>query len=253
MIDLTGQHILISGGDLSLVRGIAVQLQTGGAQVTLVHHDDTLLETLTDELACQSLFVDWDTLENIGNQLQTMQTIHGVIICPTEQPFGRFIESTPTQWNQVMQVNYESAVYISQAVAKHMIDRHIQGSIVFVSTVATTMPFVDTSLTGTSLATLRPLVKMAAVDCGKYGIRTHTLVMGWVESESTEVHLTEQGREFIEEGIPLGYVADATAIGDVCCFLMSNLSRYMTGSVITVDGGYTLTRSEGTSPFPAKL
>lgn len=249
MIDLSEQHLLISGGDLSLIRGIASQLQIGGATITILHHDESVT-TLADELNCKSILADWDSLETISDTLKTIETINGVIICPTEQPIGRFIDSTAKQWDHAMKVNYESAVYISQAVAKHMIANETKGSIVFLSPVSTAMPFVDSSLTGTSLATLRPLAKMAAVDCGQYGIRTHTLVMGWVESESTQAHLTPKGREYIENGISLGYVADATAIGDVCCFLMSDLSRYMTGSVITVDGGYTLTRTEGQSPFP---
>jgi len=246
MINLNGQHILITGGDVSLIQGIASQLQTGGATVTILHHDQTIADTLD----YPTHIADWNALENIGDTLSNFDKIHGVVICPNQQPVGRFIDSTPAQWGETLQANYESAVYISQGIAKHMIANGTRGSIVFLSPVSTVMPFVDSSLTGTSLAALRPLAKMSAVDCGQYGIRTHTLVMGWIESESTQTYLTDEGRAYIEAGIPLGYIGDPTAIGDVCCFLMSDLSRYMTGSVITVDGGYTLTRSEGESPYP---
>lgn len=247
MIDLTGQHIVITGGDASLVQGILAQLRIGGATVTAIHHNQSVL----DSLDCPTRLVNWETLDTtISDVLNKIDNLNGVIICPNMQPVGRFIDSTPVQWDTVMQMNYESAVYISLAVAKQMVANQTLGSIVFLSPVATVMPFVDSSLTGTSLSALRPLAKMAAVDCGQHGIRTHTLVMGWIESEFTQPYLTDDGRAFIEAGIPLGHIGDPSAIGDVCCFLMSNLSRYMTGSVITVDGGYTLTRSEGQSPYP---
>ena len=91
---------------------------------------------------------------------------------------------------------------------------------------------------------------MAAIDCGQYGIRVNMIAMGWIETESTRPYLTEKGREFITQGIPLETIGQAKSVGDACCFLLSDLSSYMTGTVITVDGGYTLTRSKGQSPYP---
>lgn len=256
MIDLRGKHILITGGDLSLLRGLIRQLQVAGAKVTIAHYRwQDFLEVLSDEFGCETLPMNWDDLELEAETpyLGRLDTLHGAIHCPIWQPVRRFIDTTPFDWDEAMEMNYEATVYLSQAVAKHMIGHEVKGSIVFLTTVSTLMPFVDSSLTSTSLATLRPLAKMAAVDCGQYGIRVNMVAMGWIKTESSEPYLTEDGRKFIKNGIPLGAVGEPEVIGDTCCFLISELSRYITGSVITVDGGYTLTRSEGQSPYPASI
>lgn len=253
MIDLTGKHILVAGGDISMMRGIIKRLQDGGATVIISHHHFDIIDKLYNEFGCDRLPINWHDLDEAAQDyLKQFETIDGAIICPFWHPVGKFIDSTPLEWDDAIAVNYEAAVYLSQAVAKHMIQNKVAGSIIFLTSVTTLMPFVDTSLYSTSLAMLHPLAKMAAVDCGQYGIRTNMIAMGWIKTESTQPYLNDEGRKFIETGIPLGEVGQSDAIGDACCFLLSDLSRYITGTVLTVDGGYILTRSEGDSPYPQK-
>ena len=75
-------------------------------------------------------------------------------------------------------------------------------------------------------------------------------MLGWVEDEWAQPQL-QADRDFIEEGIPLGSIAQPEAVGYVCCFLASPLATYITGAMIPVDGGYSLTQSDGDSPYPA--
>lgn len=253
MIDLSGKHILITGGDITLLWGIIKQVQDAGASVTVSNHHFDILVKLEDEFGITKFPLNWNELDLTAPYIDRIKQIDGAIICPFWQPVGRFIDSTPLEWDDAIDVNYEAAVYLSQAAAKHMIANKVSGSIIFLTSVATLMPFVDTSLYGTSLAMLRPLAKMAAVDCGQYGIRVNMIAMGWIESEFTQPYLTDDGKAFIEHGIPLGQIGTPQAIGDTCCFLLSDLSQYMTGSVLTVGGGYTLTRSEGQSPYPTRI
>jgi len=253
MIDLTGKHFLMTGGDIILLRGIITRLQNAGATLTIAHYETDLLDKLHDEFGCERLPVAWDELDTIADKLTQFDKIDGAIICPIWQPVGRFIDSTPLEWDDALQGNYESAVYLSQAVAKHMIERQISGSIILLTSVAAQMPFVDSSLYGTSLAPLYPLAKMAAVDGGQYGIRVNMVAMGWIETDSTQPYLTDKGRAFITSGIPLQTIGQAKSVGDACCFLLSNLSSYITGTILTVDGGFTLTRAEGQSPYSTDL
>ncbi len=250
MIDLNNKHIIVTGGELSIVKGIVKQLQAFDAQVTLIHYKSSTIQSVVDMYDCDSHMVKWDKLDEIEELLATFDSVYGAIICPEWHSISKFVNTTPSDWDSALYLNYESAVYLSQALAKQMIKDNIEGSIVFLTSVATFMPMLDTSVVGTSLATLYPLVKMAAVDCGKHNIRANMIAMGWIESESNQEYLTEDGREFIEQGIPLKKVGKPEDVGDVCCFLISDLSRYITGTVLTVDGGYTLTRSDGASPYP---
>lgn len=236
MIHLKGQTALIFGGTDSLVNGIMRQMQQAGA---LVMRGD------------ESAYLAADP-EVIAAYLANFERIDTLVILPTWYKIGTFMDSSPEAWDDALKANYECAVYLSQAVARHMIARQIAGSIIFVSHVAVQMPLLQTVTLGTSLAALYPLAKMAAVDCGPYGIRVNTLTLGWVESEWAVPHVdSAEKRAYIEAGIPLGHIGTPESVGDVCCFLASDLSRYITGSIIPVDGGYSLTRSEGTSPYPS--
>jgi len=250
MIDLKHKHIIITGGELSIIKGIVKQVQAGGARLTLIHHDPTTAKHVADLYNCDFRILNWDNLDKIGDQLTTLDSIDGAIICPEWHSSGTFVDTTPDDWDSALYMNYESAVYLSQVIAKHMIANTIHGSIIFLTSVATLMPMLKTSTLGTSLAALRPLVKMAAVDCGEFHIRANMIAMGWIETESNQEFLTANGREYIEQGIPLNTIGTPEDIGDGCCFLLSDLSRYITGTILTVDGGYILTRSDGESPFP---
>ena len=219
MIDLTGQTIYLSGGPPALADGIAAQLRRAGAAV---QHSDSL---------------------------DAVDSLDALIILPDWHQIGAFVDSTPADWDAALAANTERAILLAQDGARRMADRG--GAIVFVSSVAVHLPLVHTSAYGASLAALHPVAKMAAVTCGAAGIRVNTVALGWVESEWTAPYLRDAAaRAYIEAGIPLGYVADPAAVGEVCCFLVSPLARSITGALLTVDGGYSLTRSEGESPYP---
>jgi 3-oxoacyl-[acyl-carrier protein] reductase len=234
VIDLTGQTILISGGTPALIAGIQEAMQAAGAAVHV--HDEADLD-VTDPAA-------------VHTRVEQYKRIDTMVILPVHYSTGYFMKTAASDWDSALKANYERAVYLSQAAARHMIDREVHGSIVFVSTVAIDTPLMQTGVYATSLAALYPLAKMAAVDCGPYGIRVNTVTLGWIESAWTAPHLTDNERDYVCNGIPLGEIGTPRALGDVCAFLVSPLARYITGAVIPVDGGYTLTRSEGTSPYP---
>lgn len=234
MIDLTDKHVVINGGKPALADGIANAMRNAGATV---HHQ---IASAQDKVSPD------DTTASIA----AFDRIDTMIILPDYYVTGDFMATTSEQWDSALAANYERAVYLAQAGANHMIERAVQGSIIFISTVAIHTPLMETSVFSTSLAPLYPLAKMAAVECGQYGIRVNTITLGWVEDGWGADHLADAAaREHVTAGIPLGEIADPAAVGDMCCFLASPLAHYITGSIIPVDGGYTLTRADGNSPY----
>jgi NAD(P)-dependent dehydrogenase (short-subunit alcohol dehydrogenase family) len=136
--------------------------------------------------------------------------------------------------------NYEQSVYAAQAAARQMIGQGEGGRIIFLGHVAALMPFARQGLLGMSLAMLIPLVKMAAVDLGPHGITVNMVATGPRDETSTE-HITA--------GTPIERITTAQDASAAVAFLASSAASAITGTVIRVDGGYTLTRSEGRSPF----
>jgi NAD(P)-dependent dehydrogenase (short-subunit alcohol dehydrogenase family) len=95
---------------------------------------------------------------------------------------------------------------------------------------------------------LQVIAQMAAVDLGPYGITVNIIAMGvtdegWIPRSLNVGSLTE-----VQRYIPLTRVGSIDDIGDVCCFLASDQARYITGAIIPVDGGYTLTKAGAGTP-----
>jgi 2-deoxy-D-gluconate 3-dehydrogenase len=255
MIDLYGQTVLIAGGMDAVAHGVAVQTHQAGASVVLGHDGHPQQAERADQIgqAVSGEAVELPVLDPdaLAERLETLDALHTVVINPRWYAIGPFVETTPAEWDAALEANFESAVYTAQAAAAHMIQRKVAGSIVFLSTTAVHLPTLDTSALATSLAALYPVAKMAAVDCGPHGIRVNTVTLGWVDSDWTAPYLAGDGRAYVERDIPLGTVGTPEAVGDVCCFLASPRARYITGAMLPVDGGYTLTRGDNPAPYPA--
>ena len=241
MIDLSRKQVLISGGTPALSGGIAASLRKAGATAQLLQNSESHAGG-TDAVPDQ---------RSADAQLAAFDRIDTLLILPAYYTTGFFMESDTAEWDETLSANYARGVWLAQAAAKHMIERGVQGSIIFISTVAIEMPLMQTSSYATSLAALYPLAKMAAVECAPYGIRVNTVTTGWLEHEWTAAHLKDEtARNAVKADIPLATIGTPEMIGEVCCFLASSLARYITGAIIPVDGGYSLTRSDGDSPYP---
>lgn len=250
MIDLSGKTALIIGAYNQLAAGVGQRLEVAGMTL-LVAVDDgaSLPETLSNPIP-----VNLDDADKLTAHLADMPTLHTVIISPGWHDIGSFVDSTPDDWQIALRLNYERPVYAMQAAARKLIDQKNGGRIIYLSSAATLMPLAFTSVMATTLAMARPLIKMAAVELGKHDITVNGVAAGWLDADWQRDHLTSKAaRAFVEAGIPVGRVGVSADIGDVCCFLASDLARYVTGTLIPVDGGYTLTRADGTSPFPDRL
>ena len=255
MIDLTNKHALIAGGMNKLTGGITARLQVAGAGVTLAHSpaDQAKARQLANENGAKTQTFDFDQPKNLADQFNALDSLDIAIITPRWYETADFTSTSASDWNAALRENFEQMTLTAQAAAAKMIQQAGEGRggrIIFLSSVASLLPLLETSVVGTSLAALRPIAKMAAVDLGKHGITVNIVAAGWVETEHNEAHL-QAGHAQIEAGIPAGRIGTPEQIGDACCFLASDLAAYITGVVLPVDGGYLLTPAAGNTPYPS--
>jgi 3-oxoacyl-[acyl-carrier protein] reductase len=91
---------------------------------------------------------------------------------------------------------------------------------------------------------------MMAVDLAPHGITVNVLAIGWVQGERHS-SLSLATQQHINKGIPIGRPAQTDDISTALTFLASDAAAYITGAVIPVEGGYTLTRSDGKTMLEA--
>jgi NAD(P)-dependent dehydrogenase (short-subunit alcohol dehydrogenase family) len=150
----------------------------------------------------------------------------------------KFLDIKPADWDRIQDVNLKGILFLSQAVIPHMRKRK-GGSIACMSSVSAQRgggifggPHYSAAKAG-----VLGLAKAMAREFGADGIRVNCVTPGLIGTDITSGKLTDDMRTKILEGIPLGRLGEAADVAGIYTFLASDLSAYVTGAVIDVNGG----------------
>ncbi|MGY8636909.1 glucose 1-dehydrogenase [Bradyrhizobium sp. 14AA] len=150
----------------------------------------------------------------------------------------KLLDIKPEDWDRIQDVNLKGILFLSQAVIPHMQKRK-SGSIACMSSVSAQRgggifggPHYSAAKAG-----VLGLAKAMAREFGPDGIRVNCVTPGLIGTDITAGKLTDEMRVKILEGIPLGRLGEAADVAGIYTFLASDLSAYVTGAVIDVNGG----------------
>lgn len=267
-MDLTGKNSLIVGMTHTLAGEIAQALVEAGANVvgSYAGPAEAVAASLAQAGGRVTLLAgNPDGPEQAARLVEQAVANLGrldiAVILPGEIPPGPFLELTEADWAAGLAANVAGPLYAMQAAARQMVAQGSGGRIIAVSAAASEMAFHETCLMGTSLAALNTLAQVAAVELGPHRITVNVITPGWIEAGQTgELHFAAPYRPaaaeaelaYITAGIPLGRTGQAQEVGQLCAFLASEAASYVTGTLIKVDGGYTITKASGNRPYPAR-
>ncbi|MCJ7498977.1 SDR family oxidoreductase [bacterium] len=245
---LKGKIGLVTGAGSGIGRAMATGLAEAGANVALAGNEMEVLEEAAAAMKRSGLHVspfhvdmaDPESIEKlVGSVLKKFGRIDflfnnaGII---HRAPFEKF----PLEdWEEMIKVNLTGPFLLSQAVANHMIEKGIKGSIVNTSSLIAVLGGVTVPAYAATKGGLTQLTKAMCNDLGKYGIRVNAIGPGWVKTGMTKA-LRENTERFqaISDRIPLGRWADPEDLAGLAVFLASDASEYITGQVHFIDGGY---------------
>lgn len=269
-MDLTGKKVLITNILSALGMDIARVVADAGALVVGGYHQETPDdEAMLDGDPPVPSFVtvpipygsgDIESSRGlIGESVLCIGEIDAVIILPYAQPRTAFLDQTEDDWDQGLAINAAGMHYVGQAAAIQMACQETPGSIVYISTVASEMPFHEVSLYATTLAAINTIAQVAAIELGALDITVNVVAPGWLQSGENGP-LTFAGAEFpypsvedidhVTTGVPLGRIGQTTEVGELCAFLISDRARYISGAYIPIDGAYAITKTAGNTPYP---
>jgi 3-oxoacyl-[acyl-carrier protein] reductase len=143
---------------------------------------------------------------------------------------------SPDQWDDVMEVNLKSVFNMTKQVIRPMMKAK-SGSIINMSSVIGLMGNAGQSSYAASKAGIIGFSKSVAKELGSRNIRCNVIAPGFVETDMTSYLKEGEQADKYKAGIPLGRFGTAEDIANVTLFLASNLSAYVTGQVISTDGG----------------
>jgi NAD(P)-dependent dehydrogenase (short-subunit alcohol dehydrogenase family) len=157
------------------------------------------------------------------------------------QRLSAAVDVTETDWDDVLDTNLKGAFFCAQAVGRGMVARG-SGVIVNIASAAALVAVADRAAYGASKAGLVMLTKVLALEWAPYGVRVNAVAPTFVDTALGRATLDQPGsKEEIVGRIPLGRLAESTDVVAAIRFLLdADASGFITGHVLTVDGGLSL-------------
>ena len=247
LMNLSGKSAIVTGGAMGIGFAIASRLAEAGAKVLVADKDSAAAaaaaEKIPNSIACEVDVSDEAQVEMMV--AKAVSEFGGVDILVNNAgiyPQKLVLDATKEDFEKTIHVNLMGAFFAAKAVAKQIIAQGMGGRIINITSIDAIHPssvglaFYDASKHG-----LWGFTKNLALELAPHKIWVNAIAPGGVVTPGT--NLGKMPDEFMNAflaKIPMHRMADADEIGKVALFLASDMSSYMTGSQIVVDGGTLL-------------
>lgn len=251
MVLLKGKRAVITGATAGIGKGIALAFAKQGAHVAVIGtNEERAKEAVADMTACAVSTEQSFTykLINISDKTSVTEGMNALLaewgkcdILVNNAGItrdGLLMKMTEEDWDQVMDTNAKSAFHTSQHVIRGMIKER-SGKIINISSVVGLIGNPGQTNYAASKAAMIGFTKALALEVASRGVCVNCIAPGFIQTKMTDV-LTEGQKEAILKKIPMGRLGSCEDIANLAVFLASSLSDYITGQVLTVDGGMVM-------------
>lgn len=249
--DLTGKVALVTGGNSGIGLGMARAMAQAGADIAIWGTNAAKNAAAKASLADTGRRIE--TMEcDVGDEAAVDATFARVL-----DVFGQvdgcfanagvsgrgvttFLDMSAEEWRRVMRINLDGAFFTFRAAARHMV-KHGQGGVL--AGTASLAAIEASPRSEHYSATKGGMVSMTrslAVEFARYGIRAHSILPGWIETDMTEKWFQTDGfQKKVAPRVPMRRWGTGDDFGGIAVYLMSSASKYHTGDTFVIDGGYS--------------
>jgi 3-oxoacyl-[acyl-carrier protein] reductase len=245
---LENKVVIVTGAARGIGEGIALKFAAQGAHIAFTYVSESSAEkanTLQEKLlalgikakAYRSNAGDFAACETLVADV--LKEFGAVDICINNAGISKdnlLLRMTPEQWDDVMDINLKSVFNMTKQVIRPMMKAK-SGSIINMSSVIGLMGNAGQGSYAASKAGIIGFTKSVAKELGSRNIRCNAIAPGFVETDMTGYLKEGEAADKYKAGIPLGRFGTAEDIANAALFLASDLSAYVTGQVLSVDGG----------------
>jgi NAD(P)-dependent dehydrogenase (short-subunit alcohol dehydrogenase family) len=235
---------VVTGADSGIGRATAVRLLAEGATVVAV--DLKHSQPWQDDGAGRLRLLDLDVadpaapdelaarLRAEADHVDVLANVAGILrIAP-------FLEVSREDWDRVLAVNLTGVFFLSQAVARLMVDQQTAGRIVNVSSVHAVVSEPNAAPYTATKGGLEAMTRTMASELAPHGITVNCVRPGATRTRMSEPIYTPPIVRSLEAKIPLGMIAPPEWVAAAICYLASDEACYTTGACLDVDGGYAM-------------
>ena len=243
---LSGKTALVTGANTGLGQAIAIALAQAGADVVAVGRScaaqtGEMVEAAGRRFA--EITADLSDSSCAGRVVaDAVSALGGVDILVNNAGIIRrndALDFTEDDWDSVMNVNLKSAFFLSQAVARHMVEAGKGGKIINIASMLSFQGGIRVASYTASKSGVAGLTKLLANEWAARGINVNAIAPGYFATNNTEVLRADEKRNAEILGrIPAGRWGAPEDLGGAAIFLSSSAADYVHGTVLTVDGGW---------------
>ncbi|MCH9628202.1 MAG: putative oxidoreductase YohF [Chlamydiales bacterium] len=240
---LLNKKALITGANRSIGRAIAVAFARQGADVALSYHSDadgahdTVAEIEKANRFARALRADFSHPGHpdvfFNDALNFLGRVDILVNCAGEYDTSPFLELEVDTFERLFQVGVHTPMRLIQLAAQQMIHNKISGSVINLSSISGHRPYPNRVAHSTAKAALNMLTQSTALELAPYNIRVNAIAPGATPYGDNQ-------DAFVLEGIPLKRAGLPEDHAHAAVFLASEESAWMTGQVMTIDGGQSL-------------
>jgi 3-oxoacyl-[acyl-carrier protein] reductase len=245
---LENKVVIITGAARGIGEGIALKLAEEGANIAFTYVSDSSSEKANSlEKKLSGMGVKAKAYKtNAASFTESEQFVNDVVkqfgsvdVCVNNAGISKdnlLLRMTQEQWDDVIEVNLKSVFNMTKQVIRPMMKAKA-GSIINMSSIIGLMGNAGQGSYAASKAGIIGFTKSVAKELGSRNIRCNAIAPGFVETDMTSYLKEGEQADKYKAGIPLGRFGTADDIAKATLFLASDLSSYITGQVISVDGG----------------
>jgi 3-oxoacyl-[acyl-carrier protein] reductase len=247
---LKDQVAIVTGGSRGIGKAIVTALAKEGAKVAFVYrgsadaakaleaevaaaggvakaHQGDVAEAATAERVVGAVLAEWGRVDILVNNAGVIRD-------------KLFLQMEADDWNAVIGTNLTGSFAFCKAVAKQMAFKQRSGRIINVSSVAAEHVNVGQANYAASKGALNSLTRALAVDLGRRNVLVNAVAPGFIETDMSQAVRNLAGEDNLKKLIPVRRLGKPEDVAAVVVFLAGPAAGYITGQVITVDGGLSL-------------
>jgi len=245
---------IVTGGGSGIGRAIAIKFSEQGSKLVIVDRKvDLANETVSiikkTETEAIGIKADVTNFTQVQEMVKATLMAFGKIDILVNNAgwdrLGPFIETTPEFWDTILNLNLRAHIYCTRAVLDHMMERK-RGVIINMASDAGKIGFRGEVVYSAAKGGVIAFGKALAKEMGEHGIRINSVAPGPTETPMLQIGLEKNKYVFdemmlLKKQTPLGRFGTPEEVADLVLFLASDESKFITGQVISINGGLTMT------------
>ncbi len=249
MFSLAGKTALVAGASRGIGLAIAQALAEAGAETLLAARSMSALEGEAANLQSKGLkarplhldFTDPQSIESAASAVANTDVLVNVAGTNIRKPFEEY---SPEEYQHILDTNLNGIVHLTQLVGKKMIAQKSGGKIIMIGSLTSVLGLSYISIYGVTKSAIAGLTRGLAAEWGRYNVQVNCIAPGFILTDLNRGMWQDPVmKNWLQGSQPNPRMGSPEDIAPLAVFLSSTGADYITGQVITVDGGFSTTRN----------